>query len=68
MNISVARKRAGISQEELAERLSVTQGAVSQWENGATSPRTEMLLRIAEVLNVTVDELLRPRDEEGEGE
>lgn len=53
------RKRAGISQVDLAKALGVTQGAVSQWEMGITSPRPSMLLRLADVFGCTVDELLR---------
>lgn len=59
MKIAIAREQAGLTQAQLAERLSVTQGAVSQWEMGITSPRPAMLLRLADVLGCTVDELLR---------
>lgn len=59
MNISMAREKAGITQYELAKRLNVTQGAVSQWESGQTKPRSDMLVRLADTLGVTVDELLR---------
>lgn len=40
MNISTAREKAGITQGELAKRMEVTQGAVSQWESGQTKPRS----------------------------
>ena len=59
MNISNAREKMGISQDELAKRLKVTQGAISQWESGRTRPRSDMLVHLSEVLGVTVDELLR---------
>lgn len=59
MNISAAREKAGISQSELAKQLDVTQGAVSQWESGQTRPRSDMLVRLADALKCTVDELLR---------
>lgn len=62
MNISEAREKCGITQQELAKRLSVTQGAVSQWENGIVFPRVSMLKKIAEVLKCPVDELLRERE------
>lgn len=57
-NIRAARIAAGISQGELARRMGTTQGAVSQWEHGITQPSTGRLKTLAEVLAVTVDELL----------
>ena len=59
MAIAIVRERAGMTQAQLAARLGVTQGAVSQWEKNVTSPRTAVLLQIADVLGCTVDELLR---------
>lgn len=59
MTIKEARRRKSFSQLELAEKLNVTQGAVSQWENEMASPRTALLPKLAEVLECTVDELLQ---------
>lgn len=56
-NISRLRKSRGLTQIEFAKRLNVTQGAVSQWENGRTMPDTYQLLRIAKAFDITVDEL-----------
>lgn len=53
------RESQSITQKELADRVGVTQGAVSQWENGSAVPGTMLLLKIADVLGCTVDELLR---------
>lgn len=50
--ISVVRKRAGLTQEELAEKLCVTVQAVSKWENGHNLPDIENIFKIAEVTNV----------------
>lgn len=66
MNISNARERQGMAQSELAERLKVTQGAISQWETGKAKPRADMLIKLAGILNCTVDELLK-EETEGEG-
>lgn len=49
MNISAARERAGITQGELAKRMEVTQGAVSQWESGQTRPRSGTLSKLADI-------------------
>ncbi|MDR2888290.1 MAG: helix-turn-helix domain-containing protein [Lachnospiraceae bacterium] len=53
------RKAKGMTQKELAERLYVTDKAVSKWERGQSSPNISVLPRLAEVLDVTVDEILR---------
>lgn len=52
------RLAAGMTQEQLAAAVGVTQGAVTQWENGSTNPRVPTLRVIAEVLHTTVDALI----------
>lgn len=52
------RELRGITQVVLAEKLGVSQGAVSNWENGDRKPDVFMMKRIAEILDCTVDELL----------
>ena len=52
------RKEKGWTQKELAERLCISDKAVSKWETGASIPDTAMLLPLSEVLGVTVTELL----------
>ena len=52
------RKKAGLSQNELAGQLGVTNKAVSKWENGKCKPSTETLRQLATVYSVSVDDLL----------
>ncbi|MBQ7154978.1 MAG: helix-turn-helix transcriptional regulator [Synergistaceae bacterium] len=52
------RKAAGLSQEELAERIGVHLNTISQWENGVYIPKTPKLKKLAEALNTTETELL----------
>ena len=52
------RKRAGWSQEELAEKLGVSRQAVSKWESGATQPELSKLIELSKLYSVSVDELL----------
>jgi len=52
------RKAAGLSQEQLAERLNVTRQAVSKWETGEGKPDIDNLLPLAKLLGTTVDYLL----------
>lgn len=56
--ITYCRKRSGLTQEELAEKCSVTPQAVSKWENALTSPDISLIPRLAEIFGVTCDELL----------
>jgi tellurite methyltransferase len=56
--IEEARKAKGLTQEQLAKLVGVTQGAVAQWENGQTHPSFPVLPRLAAALGVTVDELI----------
>ena len=56
----ILRKKNGLSQKELAERLSVSTSAVSKWENGKNLPDMMMLSRIADILQVSCDELHSP--------
>lgn len=57
-NIRTLRKQKNLTQEQLAEALSVTVGAVSKWESGATMPEIETLVRIADFFDLSVDALL----------
>ncbi|MBO4872560.1 MAG: helix-turn-helix transcriptional regulator [Lachnospiraceae bacterium] len=52
------RKKAGMTQKELAGKLNVSFQAVSKWENGDTLPDTGLLLDLCEILNTTADKLL----------
>ena len=53
------RKRKGLTQQELADELGVTNKAVSKWETGEAFPETGLLLPLADLLGVTADDLLR---------
>ena len=56
--IAAIRKEKGMTQEQLGERLFVTDKAVSKWERGASAPSVDVLEKLAEVLDITVTELL----------
>ncbi len=53
-----ARKKAGLSQKQLAARLEVSQSQVSDWERGAVNPRARSLYTAAELLEVSMTELV----------
>lgn len=56
--IARLRAKAGLSQDELAEKVFVTRQAVSRWENGETTPNTETLKLLSRVLDVSINTLL----------
>ena len=56
--IAFLRKQKGLRQEELAQMLEVSPQAVSKWENGHTYPDITLLIPLARILGVSVDELL----------
>jgi len=53
------RKKANLTQVDVAERLNITQGAISQWEVGETLPSVAILPNIAELYGCSIDELLK---------
>ena len=57
-NIRKYRKEKGLSQEEMAVRLHVVRQTVSKWENGLSVPDAEVLIKIAQLLDVPVSKLL----------
>jgi putative transcriptional regulator len=65
-NIKNLRKKKGISQEELAIKLNVVRQTVSKWEKGLSVPDSEMLIKLAEELDTTVNVLLGEKVEPSE--
>ena len=65
-NLKALRKKKGITQEELAARLNVVRQTVSKWEKGLSVPDSELLIKLAEILEVPVSRLLGSKIEEEE--
>lgn len=57
-NLKTLRKQRGFSQEELATRLHVVRQTISKWEKNLSVPDADTLIRLAEILEVPVSELL----------
>lgn len=62
-NIKSYRKEKGLTQEELAIRVNVVRQTVSKWEKGLSVPDADMLQKIAEVLEISVSQLLGKEEE-----
>ncbi len=58
-HIAYYRKKTGMTQEQLAEKMEVTAQAVSKWENGLTCPDLDSVAKLADFLGVTVEQLIR---------
>ena len=57
-NILDYRKKSGLSQEQLGEKVNVTRQTISNWELNETQPNPEQLKILSKTLNVSVDELI----------
>ena len=57
-NILKLRKKNGLSQEQLGEKINVTRQTISNWELGETAPNPEQLKLLSQSLNISIDELL----------
>ena len=57
-NLAGVRKKAGLSQEELAEKMRITRQTISKWETGASVPDVEELQGLCEALSVGAEELI----------
>lgn len=67
-NLPILRRAAGFTQESLAEALGVSRQAVSKWESGQTLPEASTLLALADLLQCTLDQLMREKlEEDGPG-
>lgn len=57
-NLSKARENAGLSQEQLSEKIGVNRVMVTYWENGTRLPKTRDLIKLRDVLDVSIDYIL----------
>ena len=56
--IAECRKRVNLTQMQLAEKLDITDRAVSKWETGKAMPDTSIMLELCSVLDISVNDLL----------
>lgn len=60
------RKRNGLSQEALAEKLNISRQAISKWERGESTPDTDTLIELARIYGVSLDTIAGISDDETE--
>lgn len=56
--IYALRRKSGLSQEQLAEKIGVSRQAISKWEGGLSTPELDKLKALSEFFGITVDELV----------
>lgn len=66
--LKTLRKQVKLTQAQIAEKLDISQQAYASWERGAKKPTQENLVKIAQVLNVSVDYLVGNSEEKKENE
>jgi len=62
--ISELRKKASMTQQGLANRINVTDKAVSKWERGVSTPDIDVIPKLAEIFGITVEELMAGKQRE----
>ena len=66
-NLEMLRRFAGLSQEEIAERIGISRQAYAKWERGLTIPDVEKCRLLAEVYGTTIDSLVKTETADGIG-
>ena len=61
MNIKQLREKAGLNQQQVAEKLSIDRSAIAKWETGEAMPTADKLPQLATILNCTIDELFKKK-------
>ena len=62
-NIAILRKLNKMSQEQLAEKLDVSRQSIAKWEKGEVTPELNKLIKLKDIFDVTLDELIKVNDE-----
>lgn len=62
--LQTLRKEKRLSQEQLAELLNVSRQAVSKWESGQTYPEIDKLIKLSDLFNITIDDLIKDKTSE----
>lgn len=65
--ISTLRREKGMTQKELADRLNLTDKAVSKWERDLSCPDTATIPKLAEILEISVEELMNAKSHPASG-
>ena len=69
-NLKLLRKQYGFTQEQIAEKLGVSRQTIAKWERGECLPDIENVIALADIYEVTIDQLVRnmASDKRGKGD
>ena len=59
MKLKTFRESQNMTQDELALKLNISRSSIAMWESGKSLPRTELLIKLADIFGCTIDELVR---------
>ena len=62
--IKIARAKRQLTQKQLGKLVGVSDNQIHRWENGNTKPNLKSLMRLSEVLEIDIEELLKAMEEE----
>jgi len=62
-NLKQKREAYNFSQEEIAQKLNVSRQSISKWENGNCYPDLDNLIRLSDIYNISLDELIKGDEE-----
>lgn len=65
-NVYKLRKKSGLTQEDMAERMEVSRQTISNWETGVAQPTLDKAIEISELFSVSIDELIGKKRAEKE--
>ena len=66
--VSTLRREKGMTQKELANKLNITDKAVSKWERDIAYPDTQTIPKLAEILDISVEDLMNAKLEPADGQ
>ena len=64
--IAALRKEKGMTQKDLADQLNITDKAVSKWERNVACPDTALIPKLAEILGISIEELMRAKPQQNQ--
>ncbi|MBQ2714897.1 MAG: helix-turn-helix transcriptional regulator [Clostridia bacterium] len=57
-NLKSVRAECGLTQKQVADKLGVVESCYANWEQGRTSPNVDMLRKLGEIFNISLDDLI----------
>ena len=62
------REKTGLTQEQVSEKLNIDKSTVSKWETGISKPTVDLLIKVSQLYNCSIDDLINFNTKEGKNE